>query len=94
MLTLKGPAALSSFRLAKLLDRLALADARVLGVTAHYNHYVDVSAPLSQVHQQVLNQLLVYYSEPVAPLPAGSIVHEFLVLPRTYRFKINTTTAY
>ena len=82
MLTLPGPAALSPFRLSKLIDRLRAADARVVGVSARYCHYVDLAAPLSAAQSRLLEQLLAYYAQPQPEAATAASVQALLVIPR------------
>jgi phosphoribosylformylglycinamidine synthase len=54
----RGNAALSDFRIAKLLDRLRTAVPSVERVTAHYQYLIDLAAPLSPEQSRRLDALL------------------------------------
>jgi len=60
MLILPGSNALSAFRTSNLLNRLQEVDANIIGVTARYQHFVDVSAELQKNDIERLEALLVY----------------------------------
>ncbi|HSC97969.1 MAG TPA: phosphoribosylformylglycinamidine synthase, partial [Casimicrobiaceae bacterium] len=61
VLALRGGAALSSFRVAKLLDALAArAKASITGLSAYHWHFVEVSRALDALEQATLEQLLAY----------------------------------
>ena len=60
MLQLAGPAALSAFRIAKLLERLRALEPTITGVAARFMHFIDLSAPLTAREQGILAQLLTY----------------------------------
>jgi len=61
VLALRGGAALSSFRVAKLLDALvARAKASITGLSAHHWHFVEVSRALDALEQATLERLLAY----------------------------------
>lgn len=66
MLTLPGTAALSSFRIEKLLNQLQSLDSRILKVTAHYVHFVQLQTDDAQNNalttddMQTLQRLLDY----------------------------------
>jgi phosphoribosylformylglycinamidine synthase len=76
MLQLAGPAALSQFRLAKLLERLNALEPAVLAVEAHFLHFADLARPLEAAELRVLEQLLAYgprrASEPGSQRPAAA----------------------
>ena len=59
-LAIRGSAALSEFRIAKLLERLRSLEAAVTGLTAHFVHHVDLERALSAAETLVLQQLLTY----------------------------------
>jgi phosphoribosylformylglycinamidine synthase len=83
MLELQGRAALSDFRIAKLLARLQALEPRVQALASRFVHFIDATAPLSDAQQGLLAQLLTY--GPVMPLPAataGPHRLELLVVPR------------
>jgi phosphoribosylformylglycinamidine synthase len=80
MLQLAGPAALSAFRLAKLLERLRALEPRVAELAARFVHFVDLAEPLSTQQQEILRQLLSYGPTlPLAPDEEGELA---LVVPR------------
>jgi phosphoribosylformylglycinamidine synthase len=60
MLQLPGPAALSAFRIAKLLERLRALAPEVRALDAHFVHFADLAQPLSTAARAVLEQLLTY----------------------------------
>ncbi len=60
LLTLRGPVALSPFRLAKLLKPLQAAHAEIRSIHAEYVHIVATTAPLSSAQHLVLEALLTY----------------------------------
>ena len=62
LLALPGRSAASPFRLSKLIGSLRSArpDTAVVGLSAHYRHYVDLAAPLRDEERRVLERLLVY----------------------------------
>jgi phosphoribosylformylglycinamidine synthase len=77
VLQLRGPGALSEFRLAKLLAALQRLDAGVRGVAAEYRHFVESEAALGAGAGALLEELLAYGPPPEKP--AGEL---FLVVPR------------
>ena len=79
MLELPGQAALSDFRLQKLLAALQSRDDRVTGLAARYTYFVATSQPLSSEHQDRLNGLLLS-GETAAPLGKGA--RKIVVVPR------------
>src|SRR5665213_2525657 len=83
MLELQGRAALSDFRIAKLLPQLQAVEPRVQTLRSRFVHFVDVSAPLTRSEQELLAKLLTY--GPMAALQAaaaGPATQELLVVPR------------
>ncbi|MCZ6911701.1 MAG: phosphoribosylformylglycinamidine synthase, partial [Proteobacteria bacterium] len=80
IIQLPGATALSRFRLQRLLTQLQEQVPAVQGVSARYLHFADVSKPLDQAQQEVLQKILSYgpASEPVSE--SGIYI---LVLPRT-----------
>jgi phosphoribosylformylglycinamidine synthase len=74
VLQLRGPRALSEFRLAKLLAALQRLDAGVRGVAAEYRHFVELDSPAAPA---LLEKLLAY--GPIPETPGGEL---FLVVPR------------
>src|SRR5882762_6321619 len=67
MLQLPGARALSAFRIAKLLTRLATLEPAVRSLDARFIHFVDTARPLEPAEQQILQRLLTY-----GPRPEGS----------------------
>jgi phosphoribosylformylglycinamidine synthase len=79
VLELPGQAALSDFRLAKLLRELQRRDDRVKSVAARYCYFVATRRPLDRQQREHLNGLLLS-GEPRAPLGKG--VTRVYVVPR------------
>ncbi|MBV8876838.1 MAG: phosphoribosylformylglycinamidine synthase, partial [Gammaproteobacteria bacterium] len=80
MLQLPGPAALSAFRIAKLLERLQARAAEIAALTARFVHFLDLAQPLSAREQSILAQLLTY--GPRLPLAEEHGGEQLLVVPR------------
>ncbi len=78
MLVLPGAAALSRFRLDKLLSALQGIDPSIRGVECYFTHFVDLSAALDSAHRTVLERLL--ESDAAPALPAGTC--HLVVTPR------------
>jgi phosphoribosylformylglycinamidine synthase len=78
MLVLPGAPALSRFRLDKLVRALQQLDPRVTGLTARFQHFVDVERPLTPAESGVLANLLEYGTERPVDLAGRTI----LVIPR------------
>ncbi len=80
-LALPGRRAVSSFRLAKLLEALVAARpaAAIVGLAARYRHYVDLSGPLDARGRDVLERLLTYGPREVGASPRPP---DFVVVPR------------
>jgi phosphoribosylformylglycinamidine synthase len=79
MLQLSGPAALSAFRVEKLLANLLAVCADVVAVQARYVHFIDTTAALSDKEQSVLQHLLSYGRAAAVLSDSGQRV---LVTPR------------
>jgi phosphoribosylformylglycinamidine synthase len=81
MLQLPGARALSAFRIAKLLARLAALEPAVRSLDARFIHFVDTSRSLEFAERQILRQILTYgpRSDGAAAAADGEIV---LVVPR------------
>jgi phosphoribosylformylglycinamidine synthase len=82
MLELPGRAALSAFRIAKLVTRLRSLEPRVQALSTRFVHFID-AAPLSATQQALLVKLLTY--GPAPPLHtqgAGPHPQVLLVVPR------------
>jgi len=81
MLEIPGAAALSAFRIAKLLGRLAALEPAVTGVATRFVHFADLERPLAVGELAVLRELLTY--GPSLPAQAGgSAGARLLVVPR------------
>src|SRR5665213_351817 len=83
MLELQGRAALSDFRIAKLLIQLQALEPQVQALRSRFVHFVDVSAPLTPADQARLTKLLTY--GPAVPPPAAAaapVTQVLLVVPR------------
>ena len=77
ILQLRGPRALSEFRLAKLLAALKKLDPGLRAVGAEYRHFVACERELAPAERRLLERLLAYGS----PAPEGS-GRAWLVVPR------------
>ncbi|HEU4623708.1 MAG TPA: phosphoribosylformylglycinamidine synthase [Steroidobacteraceae bacterium] len=60
MLQIPGAPALSSFRIAKLLDQLRAREPAVSGLDSRFVHFVDVERPLTADERAILDRLLTY----------------------------------
>jgi phosphoribosylformylglycinamidine synthase len=78
-LRLPGPPALSTFRIDKLLPVLQAAVPAVAGLTARFEHIIDLESDLSATELQVLQELLHYGPAETGAKPQGSSI---LVVPR------------
>jgi phosphoribosylformylglycinamidine synthase len=76
--TFEGASALSDFRIAQLLPRLAAISPQIQGISARFVHLVATTAPLAEAHQQTLSALLTY-GEPYAGPVDGPVI---VVSPR------------
>jgi len=79
MLRIRGSAALSPFRLDKILDSLKVGASRISHVYAEFWHFAQTSRDLSQAESSVLSQILTYGPKMDGEAPAGEL---FLVIPR------------
>ena len=81
VLALRGRAALSPFRIAKLIAALDAARPghAITSITAHYRHFVEVQRPLHAGEQATLDRLLTY-GPSGADSPEGDAM--LLVIPR------------
>ena len=79
MLTLRGGAALSPFRLQRLHARLGGEAAGIRGVSARFVHFADIDGRLDERVRGVLEQLLEYGPRRAAVDERGEL---FLVVPR------------
>src|ERR1017187_9518143 len=86
MFDLPGPAALSTFRIVKLLDRLRTLEPAVTSLSAGFVHFIDAARTLSVEEQGVLEALLTYGAQAdstSAPLVTAALRNELLlVVPR------------
>lgn len=78
MLILPGSNALSAFRTSGLLSRLQSIDAKIVGVSGRFIHFVDTTSELSNEDIDQLNALLVYGDA----FSASSDGDMFVVIPR------------
>ena len=77
ILQLRGPRALSEFRLSKLVQSLQKLDPAVRAVAAEHRHFVESDGPLSRAERERLERLLAYGS--AAASRDGKL---YLVVPR------------
>ena len=77
VLQLRGPRALSEFRLAKLVASLQKLDSGVRSVAAEFRHFVELDAPPAAAERTLLERLLAY-----GPIPEKAAGDLFLVVPR------------
>jgi phosphoribosylformylglycinamidine synthase len=81
MLEIPGAPALSAFRIAKLVDRLAALEPAVKGLAARFVHFADVARPLDSSETGVLRELLTY--GPTLPAAEAAAAGErVLIVPR------------
>jgi phosphoribosylformylglycinamidine synthase len=76
--TFEGASALSDFRIAQLLPRLAAISPQIQGISARFVHLVATNAPLVEAQKQTLFALLTY-GEPYAGPVDGPVI---VVSPR------------
>src|ERR1700735_4334086 len=83
MLELQGRAALSDFRIAKLLSQLQAFEPRAQTLGSRFVHFIDLSAPLTTGERELLATLLTYgpSAQPQAA-SAGPAPQVLLVVPR------------
>jgi phosphoribosylformylglycinamidine synthase len=79
MIILRGSAALSDFRLNKLLQDFNKSELIVKSVYAEFTHIVNLSKDLSSEEEQTLNKILHYGPTREAHSPKGTL---FVVSPR------------
>jgi phosphoribosylformylglycinamidine synthase len=83
MLELQGRAALSVFRIAKLLSRLQAREPRVQALRSRYVHFVDAATRLSHDQRVLLEKLLTYGpATPPETTPVGGHTQLLWVVPR------------
>jgi phosphoribosylformylglycinamidine synthase len=78
-LSLRGSAALSPFRLSKILDSLYSSAPNISHIYAEYFHFVFSNGELTGDQQSALQQILSYGPKGISEVPAGEL---FLVIPR------------
>jgi phosphoribosylformylglycinamidine synthase len=71
--TFEGASALSDFRIAQLLPRLAAMSPQIQGISARFVHLVATTAPLAETQKQTLSALLTY-GEPYAGPVDGPVI--------------------
>nr|WP_315168686.1 phosphoribosylformylglycinamidine synthase [uncultured Limnohabitans sp.] len=76
--TFEGASALSDFRIAQVLPRLAEISPQIQGIAARFVHLVATAAPLADAQKQTLSALLTY-GEPYAGPTDGPVI---VVSPR------------
>ncbi|MGV1044239.1 phosphoribosylformylglycinamidine synthase [Limnohabitans sp.] len=76
--TFDGASALSDFRIAQVLPRLAEISPQIVGIAARFVHLVATAAPLADAQKQTLSALLTY-GEPYAGPTDGPVI---VVSPR------------
>ncbi len=76
--TFEGASALSDFRIAQVLPRLAEISPQIVGIAARFVHLVATTAPLAEAQKQTLSALLTY-GEPYAGPVDGPVI---VVSPR------------
>jgi len=79
MISLRGSAALSPFRIEKILAALKGSAPRITHLYAEFWHFAWSDQPLSEAQQEVLEQILTYGPRMSEEAPAGEL---FLVIPR------------
>src|SRR6266436_345672 len=82
MLQLPGARALSAFRIAKLLARLATLEPAARSLEARFIHFVDTARPLEVGERQILERLLTYGPRPEGPSAADPVGDALLIVPR------------
>jgi len=81
MLQLPGAPALSAFRIAKLLERLATLEPAVKNLDARFVHFADCERPLSAQEREILQKLLTYGPH-LEPASSELVGDRLLVVPR------------
>lgn len=72
--TFEGASALSDFRIAQLLPRLAAISPQIQGIAARFVHLVATATPLAEAQKQTLSALLTYGEPYAGPLDGPVIV--------------------
>ena len=81
MLEIPGAPALSAFRIAKLLQQVQAIERAVLGMSARFVHFAEVTRPLEAHEREILTRLLTY--GPAAGRTADEAAGErVLIVPR------------
>ncbi len=80
-LAMQGPAALSPFRIAKLLERLRTLEPSVSALDSRFMHFIEAAGPLPAPEQAMLAQLLSYGPRLAAAHEAGG-GESLLIVPR------------
>ncbi|MCE2723683.1 MAG: phosphoribosylformylglycinamidine synthase [Betaproteobacteria bacterium] len=73
-IVMRGPLALSSFRINKLLESFRAADLPVASIAAQYVHFVSVARGLTERESETLKRLLTYGEQPTQAGPASVTV--------------------
>ncbi|HZO23700.1 MAG TPA: phosphoribosylformylglycinamidine synthase [Steroidobacteraceae bacterium] len=81
MLQLPGAPALSAFRIAKLVARLAAWEPAVKALDARFVHFIDTARALSESQLDILRQLLTYGPH-IKPASSPLVGENLLVVPR------------
>ena len=81
MLQLPGAPALSAFRIAKLLERLAALEPAVKGLDARFVHFADLDRDLTAAELDILEKLLTYGPR-IEPATSELAGERLLVVPR------------
>ena len=71
--TFEGASALSDFRMAQLLPRLAAISPHIQGISARFVHLVGTTEPMADAQTQTLSALLTY-GEPYAGPTDGPVI--------------------
>jgi phosphoribosylformylglycinamidine synthase len=80
--TFEGASALSDFRIAQLLPRLAAISPQIQGISARFVHLVATQEVLADAQKQTLSALLTYGEPPVDPSNAAAHGPVIVVCPR------------
>lgn len=84
MIQLRGPAALSAFRIAKLMPLVAAVAPAVRALSARFVHFIDIDREPTSTERTVLDALLQYGPQETAGQAdaMGAVVLELRVVPR------------
>ena len=82
MLEISGAAALSAFRIAKLLSRLQALEPRVTALDSRFVHFVELARPLQPAEREVLESLLTYGPRAESSGATRNVGQIVLVVPR------------